>query len=78
MKAYRNTNEAYGMPGPFEAESREALANEMMPTFREWAKQAFWRHDDSADATEDELEFIAEYIGECRREFISSLEEVQE
>jgi len=55
MNTYRNNTDAYGESGPFKATSREALADEMMPTFEEWADQP------GATQTVDEmrLEFIA-------------------
>lgn len=63
-KKYYNNNERYGDAGPFEAKSKEELADEMMPTFELWAKEA---------AAND-----AESVEEMREEFISSLEEVDD
>ena len=40
MKKFRNNNEKYGDVGPFEATSKEALADEMADTFKDWAKEA--------------------------------------
>jgi hypothetical protein len=33
MKKFTNTNDSFWMSGPFEAESKEALADEMQSTF---------------------------------------------
>jgi rubrerythrin len=71
MKTYRNTNSAYGMSGPFEAESREALADEMMPTFERWAKEAYIRDYNDSFRVENEIEAY-------RAEFIAGLEEVED
>jgi len=60
MNTYRNNNGAYGESGPFKATSREALADEMMPTFEEWA--------DQPGATQT--------VEQMRREFIAGLERV--
>jgi hypothetical protein len=67
MKRFYNNNDAYGEPGPFEAESREALADEMMPTFRKWALEAQTRGSESK---------LSSLIAEMRSEFITSLEEI--
>ena len=57
----RNTNDAYGDSGPFEADSFEALADEMTVSFQLWI--------DCGD-TEQTLE-------EQRKEFIEGLEDVR-
>lgn len=67
---FKNTNDAYGMSGPFEADSREALADEMMPTFERWAKEAYIRDETDSFRVEDEIE-------KYRAEFIAGLEEVK-
>jgi hypothetical protein len=36
---YYNTDDRYGDCGPFEAESKEALIDEMNSTFLEWINQ---------------------------------------
>ena len=65
MKKYYNNNERYGDAGPFEAESREALADEMMPTFELWAREAAARGE-------------AASVAKMREEFITGLDEVDE
>jgi hypothetical protein len=40
MKRFVNNNELFGYEGPFEAESKEALADEMMPTLIDWAEES--------------------------------------
>ena len=62
MKKYYNTKEQFGWPGPFEANSKESLADEMLKTFNEWA-------EDSEDP-ESEIE-------QMRKSFIDGLEEVE-
>ena len=61
MKKYYNTNERYGWCGPYEAESKEQLADEMIPCFEDWASDA------NCYVTVDEM----------REEFIAGLEEVE-
>lgn len=67
MKKFKNIDQSFGEAGPFEAESREQLADEMMPTFELWAKEAEVRGE-TGDA--DAL------IKEMRENFINALEEV--
>lgn len=69
MAKYKNTNDAYGLSGPFEAESREALADEMAETFREWAKSI--RDREAGFVFDMDAELAA-----MRKEFIAGLEEV--
>lgn len=74
MKIYNN-NDAYGWCGPFESESFESLADEMMGTFREWAAEIWDRdEDDAIDLPRGE--FIAEEVDRMRAEFIAGLTEV--
>jgi hypothetical protein len=67
MKKFRNNNGKYGDAGPFDAESKEELADEMMPTFELWAKEA---------AVRGETNDAESLVEEMRDEFISSLEEM--
>ena len=39
MTKFYNNNPDFGTSGPFEAESKEALLDEMMPTIRQWAEE---------------------------------------
>ena len=39
MKKFYNNNPDFGTSGPFEAESEEALLDEMMPIIRQWAEE---------------------------------------
>lgn len=73
---YRNTDEQFGFSGPFEAESREVLADKMMPTFREWSNDAYgsWLQDDRAEDEEFDREG---WILQTREEFIAALDEVE-
>lgn len=72
---YRNTDESFGWVGPFEAESREALADEMMPSFEEWVNDAYghWLQD----AEEGEEFDRSGWIAQTREEFIAALDEVE-
>ena len=74
-RTFRNNNESFGWVGPFEAESREALADEMMPSFEEWANDAYghWLQDSEAGEEVDR----AGWIAQTRDEFIASLEEIE-
>ena len=70
MKIYNN-NPAYGDGGPHEAESFEALANEMQPNFEEWA-----RDEENQAEHPDELDSRVERIESMRAEFVAGLVEV--
>lgn len=70
MPSYINTNSAFGESGPFEAESREALATEMQPTFDAWANDAESR------ASADDVEFDrSAWMDATRKQFIQALNE---
>ncbi|MCP4679696.1 MAG: hypothetical protein GY854_30240 [Deltaproteobacteria bacterium] len=43
---YHNTNDKFGMGGPFDAESREALADEMAEQFQIWSAETGQPADD--------------------------------
>lgn len=73
MPSFYNTKEEFGMCGPFEAPSKESLADEMEPTFREWAEEKFQRDDEAT--LEFKVEYIAASMEQMRREFIAGLEE---
>ena len=72
MKLFYNSNDAFGEPGPFEAESAEALADEMEETFKDWARSE-WENDFAT--TEGKHQFVPRRVQEMRREFIAGLEE---
>lgn len=67
MNNYKNTNNAYGMSGPFEAESKDDLADGMMSTFRVWATER-------VSSGEIDQEYLEQDIADMRAEFISGLE----
>ena len=69
MTNYRNTNDAYGMSGPFNAESKEALADQMAETFKAWANE-------KVNSEEILPEDVDEEIAAKRAEFIDGLEQV--
>ena len=69
MNNYKNTNDAYGMSGPFKAESKEALADQMFETFKIWASE-------KVNSEEDLQEDVDEDIAAMRAEFIDGLEQV--
>lgn len=78
MKIY-NTNDAFGHAGPFEAESFEALADEMMPTIKTWAEEKLDRFDDAVahgEADADDRPQLSDIIDRIRDEFIDGLEEM--
>lgn len=68
MRKFTNTNSAYGMSGPFESESAEKLADDMTPTFRDWANQSIANGSIEPDLIDDEIQRM-------RDEFIVGLEE---
>jgi len=63
MIKFYNRNESFGACGPFRSESKEALADAMMPIFEEWY----------VENTEDSPS-REEYVSEVKREFIAGLE----
>lgn len=67
MKSFYNHNESYGDCGPFEAESAEALADEMEPSFELWAQ-------------ENKLQFetVEQAKQFYRFEFLQGLEELED
>ena len=73
MRIYNN-NPAFGDEGPHEATSFEALADEMQPSFEEWADEEEAR--DTRGDWEDPLAPREERIAQMRREFIAGLTEV--
>jgi len=73
MPSFYNTHSQYGGSGPFEAASKEALAETMHPTFRLWAEDR-WEEDPDADL-ESKGEYIARAIEAMRRAFIAGLAE---
>lgn len=74
MSTYRNTDERFGFSDPFEAESREAMADEMQPSFETWADEAEARYYESG--THQTAFDRDAWIANCREEFIDALEEV--
>jgi len=70
MRIYNNKPE-FGDAGPHEAESFEALADEMQPNFEEWA-----RDEENQAEYPDELSPRWERIAAMRREFLAGLVEV--
>ncbi len=80
MKEYYNNNDAYGLAGPFDANSPGELADGMAPTFRIWAEEAWDRIDETAGdgrACVDFDTFIVSAIAEMRSEFLDGLELVE-
>lgn len=73
MPSFYNTNSRYGASGPFEAASREALAETMHPTFRLWAEDR-WEEDPEIEL-DAKGEYIARAIEQMRGEFIAGLAE---
>jgi hypothetical protein len=73
MPSFYNTNSRYGASGPFEAASKESLADTMHPTFRLWAEDR-WEEDPDADL-DSKADDIARAMEQMRREFIAGLAE---
>ena len=74
----QNNNESFGYAGPFEAESFDSLADEMMPTFKIWANEDIDKFRDAAfhgEADPADEPGLDELIHEMRDEFIDGLEE---
>lgn len=74
MAKFYNNDERYGWCGPFEAESRDELVDGMMPTFREWAEDAWNGDDETTDSHDD---YVAAEIETMRDEFYAALDEVK-
>jgi hypothetical protein len=74
---FYNTKSEFGDDGPFEAFSKEALADEMMPTLKSWAREAA---KNSMDTQNDvggnymEDDFYMDHLRDMRAEFIDGLE----
>lgn len=78
MPWYRNTNDGYGDPGPFEAASKEAFADEMDDVFQTAALDAYAALVQSdPDCYESEEIYVAHKNHQYRKEFIAGLEEVR-
>ncbi len=78
MPIYYNGNDEYGMSGPFEAESKEAIADEYEEkSFADWLGQA-WNQMDVEEQNEYGTfeDYSAIKIPQMRVEFIAGLEEV--
>lgn len=75
MPLFRNNNDKYGDVGPHEVESKEALADEMEPSFKLWAKTAYYLEMEEYPGVDPET-FIPKEVERMRREFIEGLEEV--
>jgi len=73
MPSFYNTNSRYGASGPFEAASREALAETMHPTFRLWAEDR-WEEDPEADL-DSKADYLARAMEQMRAAFIAGLAE---
>ena len=67
-KIFRNTDERFGVPGPWEADSREDLADQMQETFDTWANEA----EDRASQNGDEFD-RAGWLEQTRQEFLGAL-----
>jgi hypothetical protein len=79
MPSFYNTNSQYGTSGPFEAASKEDLAEAMHPTFRLWAEDR-WEEDPDADLDADpnaKGEYIARAMEQMREAFIRGLAELR-
>jgi hypothetical protein len=70
MKMYLNTKVEFGEAGPFEAESKETLADEGNGVFLNWADES-WRAQGNNDTRT-----VADHLAEIRQDFIDGLEEV--
>ena len=71
MPSFYNTNSQYGASGPFQAASKEALAESMHPTFRLWAEDR-WEEEPEVEP-EAKADYIAEAIEQMRKAFIAGL-----
>lgn len=70
---FYNTNDLYGDSGPFEAESKDAVADELFgELFRQWADDV-WASSNIDEADETEAEWKSGYMAQMREELISGL-----
>lgn len=74
MKIYNN-NPDFGDAGPHEAESFEALADEMIENFREWAIDEWLENSDGTQSVTDTA--LAPIVARLQTEFIAGLNEVE-
>lgn len=75
MSLYYNNNEMYGDCGPFEAESKEDLADEMTETFESWADEEIMRLRD-LNGVWPARHVRFEIIEQLREDFINVLDEL--
>ena len=68
---FYNENPIFGEGGPFEAKSKNEVADEIIPQIRDWA-EAEWFSDDN-DVPKNE--FVNQRADEMRSEFMESLTE---
>lgn len=76
MKQFINTSEQFGDAGPFEAESKEALADEMQQSFEMWADEEMLRHHEINEVWPGRHVYH-ETIEQLRSDFIAGLKEVK-
>lgn len=69
----RNTNPLYGDAGPFECQSKEAMADEMKDHFLNWARE---RYDMIPDPGVGRVVFVHKEVLRMTQEFIAGLEVV--
>jgi hypothetical protein len=78
MIQYINNNDAYGMTGPFEAESLDAAVAEMEASgiFKQWAEEK-WDNRLTCQGDVGKHLFIAAEIERMREEYRAGLEVVE-
>lgn len=75
MPSFYNMNSVFGATGPFEAASKEALAEQMHPTFRLWAEDRWEEDSEAAADPEGKAAYIRQAIEQMRGEFLAGLVE---
>ncbi len=77
-RTFRNTSDKFGDVGPLQASSKEAIADEMRPTFESWIDEAEATAVEMAHELGIELPSFnrAEALNRLRDEFIAALEEI--
>jgi len=77
MKKFIITDDGFGNPGPFHAESAEALADQMLPTLelKSYEAEQRWKDNNFFDDVSDGFDREA-YLTDLRFRFIAALKEV--
>jgi hypothetical protein len=75
---YENTISEYGDPGPWEADSREELADGMQSTFEQWANESWNFRCEWVVNNMSKEQYLELKISSYRADFIDGLVEIED